>query len=292
MILNRTGATFTYDGITYSIGDRVVATSESAYEGLFGTILEIRTGNDKSTDNDTPDFHCEFIPPALPAEAVALEARFSALYQQKKVLDEIALDEVIMAPEMIRVINPNGVHSITVYTVHEEWVLDGDYGENRYPALDPDHAKLRLTELIHNDRAEGCISKWREHGVIEEDVTGENYYECWVQDAYCENHYKVSIETQTIHISEDVFTEIGKAFVDRILRRDFAEQIEDWEEISGLSDAQIANMIAQPCVPERIRKQLKENGYLEESYWESVSEAAFKLVEQYTARINGGVTGE
>lgn len=115
MILNRNGAAFTYDGITYTIGDRVVATSESAYEGLFGTILEIRTGNDKSTDNDTQDFHCEFIPPAIPAEVVALESRFSALYQQKKVLDDITLDEVIMAPEMIRVINPNGVHSITVY---------------------------------------------------------------------------------------------------------------------------------------------------------------------------------
>jgi len=292
MILNRNGATFTYDGTTYTIGDRVVATGESAYEGLLGTILEIRTGKDKSTDNDTPDFHCAFLPPAIPAEVVALESRFSALYKQKKVLDDISLDEVIMAPEMIRVINPNGVHTITVYTVHEEWVLKGDYGENRYPALDPDHAKLKMTELILNDRAEGCISDWRERGAAKEDVTGENYYECWVRDEYCDNHYKVSIETQTVPISEDVFTEIGKAFVDRILRRDFAEQIEDWEEISGLSDAQIADMVAQPCVPERIRKQLKENGYLEESYWESVSEAAFKLVEQYTARINGGETGE
>lgn len=288
MILNRNGATFTYDGITYTIGDRVVATSESAYEGLFGIILEIRTGNDKSTDNDTPDFHCEFIPPALPAEVVALEARFSALYQQKKVLDDITLDEVIMAPEMIRVINPNGVHSITVYTVHEEWVLKGDYGENRFPTLDLDHAKLKMTELIHNDRAEGCISEWRAHGAVEEDVTGENYYECWVHDEYCENHYKVSIETQTIPISEDVFTEIGKTFVDRILRRDFAEQIDDWEEISGLSDAQIADMVAQPCVPERIRKQLKENGYLEESYWESVSEAAFAIVKEFTASVKKG----
>ena len=292
MILNRTGATFTYDGNTYTVGDRVVATGESAYEGLFGSIQEIRTGKDKSTDNDTPDLHCAFLPPAIPAEVVALESRFSALYRQKKVLDDITLDEVIMAPEMIRVINPNGVHSITVYTVHEEWVLKGDCGENRFPALDPDHAKLKMTELIHNDRAEGCISEWRKHGAAEEEVNGENYYECWVHDEYCENHYMVSIETQTIHISEDVFTEIGKAFVDRILRRDFAEQIEDWEEISGLSDAQIADMVAQPCVPERIRKQLKENGYLEESYWESVSDAAFKLVEQYIARINGGVTGE
>ncbi len=288
MIFNQNGATFTYDGITYTIGDRVIATDESAYEGLFGTILEIRTGNDKSTDNDTPDFHCEFIPPALPAEVVALEARFSALYQQKKALDDITLDEVIMAPKMIRVINPNGVHSITVYTVHEEWVLGGDYGENRYPALDPDHAKLRMTKLIHNDRTEGCISKWREHGAVEEEVTGENYYECWVQDEYCENHYKVTIETQSIPISEDVFTEIGKAFVDRILRNHFAEQIEDWEEISGLSDAQITDMVAQPYVPEKIRKQLKENGYLEETYWEYVSEAAFAIVKEFTASVKKG----
>lgn len=288
MILNRNGATFTYDGITYTIGDRFVATSESAYEGLFGTILEIRTGNDKSTNNDTPDFHCEFIPPAIPAEVVALESRFSALYQQKKVLDDITLDEVIMAPEMIRVINPNGVHSITVYTVHEEWVLKGDYGENRFPTLDLDHAKLKMTELIHNDRAEGCISEWRAHGAVEEDVTGENYYECWVHDEYCENHYKVSIETQYIPISEEVFTEIGKAFVDQILRNHFAEQIEDWEEISGLSDVQITDMVAQPCVPEQIRKKLKENGYLEESYWESVSEAAFAIVKEFTASVKKG----
>lgn len=288
MILNRNGATFTYDGITYTIGNRVIATDESAYEGLFGTILEIRTGNDKSTDNDTPDFYCEFIPPVLPAEVVALEARFSALYQQKKALDDITLDEVIMAPEMIRVINPMGVHSIIVYTVHEEWVLKGDYGENRYPAPDPDHAKLKMTELIHNDHAEGCVSEWREHGAVEEEVTGENYYECWVQDEYSENHYKLSIETQYIPISEDVFTEIGKAFVDRILRNHFAEQIEDWEEISGLSDVQITDMVAQPCVPEQIRKQLKENGYLEESYWESVSEAAFAIVKEFTASVKKG----
>ena len=288
MILNRNGATFTYDGNTYTVGDQVIATEESAYEGLFGTILEIRTGRDKSTDNDTPDFHCAFLPPAIPAEVVALESRFSALYKQKKLLDDIALNEVIMAPEMIRVINPMGVHSIAVYTVHEEWVLKGDYGENRYPAPDPDLAKLKMTELIHNDQAEGCVSEWREHGAALEEVTGENYYECWVQDEYCENHYKVTIETQSIPISEDAFTEIGKTFVDRILRNHFAEQIEDWEEISGLSDAQITDMVAQPCVPERIRKQLKENGYLEESYWESVSEVAFTIVKEFTASVKKG----
>ena len=40
-------------------------------------------------------------------------------------------------------------------------------------------------------------------------------------------------------------------------------------------------MIAGADVPERIKKQLKENGYLIESYWESVSEASFDLVKKY-----------
>ena len=40
-------------------------------------------------------------------------------------------------------------------------------------------------------------------------------------------------------------------------------------------------MIAGADVPERIKKQLKGNGYLIESYWESVSEASFDLVKKY-----------
>lgn len=287
MILNRIGATYTYEGVTYKLGDRVLANDKSEYDGLFGTIIEIRDGDDKETDNDTPDFYVEFLPPVFPAEIAELEDRFSKLYRQKKTLDDLSLDQVIMAPEMLQVIETQGCQKITLYLVCEEWVLDGERGENVFPAVGPEHAKLQMTELIHTDRTEGCIAKWTEHGEVDED-TGENCYECWLHDAYFENRYKVCIITGPIPISDTVFSAIGKAYIDRKFRADFAEQIECWEEISGLTDAQIADMIAQPCVPEQIRKQLRENGYLEESYWESVSEAAFKLVEQYIAHISGG----
>ena len=42
MIINRIGAEFEYEGTTYVIGAPIVGTPESEYEGLYGTITEIR----------------------------------------------------------------------------------------------------------------------------------------------------------------------------------------------------------------------------------------------------------
>ena len=47
MILNEHGKSFEYDGIKYAIGDVVIGTDVSEYEGLAGTIIEIRDGEDK-----------------------------------------------------------------------------------------------------------------------------------------------------------------------------------------------------------------------------------------------------
>ena len=93
-----------------------------------------------------------------------------------------------------------------------------------------------------------------------------------------------------IRISKELFESLGCKYVDGVLRRHFAEQIEDWEELEGLTDDQIAEMITGPDVPTRIRKQLNENGYLIEAYWESVSEASFDLVKKY--RVSQGLPAE
>lgn len=134
---------------------------------------------------------------------------------------------------------------------------------------------------------EGCIAKWSDRDDFEEEATADSY-ECWLRDAYFENHFKVTIEEVSLCICADSFASIGKAYMDSRFRADFEDQIECWEEISDLTPEQYAEMVAQPSVPETIQKQLKQNGYLEESYWESVSEAAFKIVNAYTQRINAG----
>ena len=68
MIINRPGAQFEYEGTIYKVGGLVVGTESSEYAGLYGTITEIWDGDDRETENDTPDLYCAFDAPALPCE--------------------------------------------------------------------------------------------------------------------------------------------------------------------------------------------------------------------------------
>ena len=290
MIINRIGAQFTYEGVTYTIGDKIFSNDTSDFRGLFGYIKEIRTGDDRETDNDTPDFHCYFYPPFEPEAIAELERRFSHLYRSPKKLEDIALDEVIMAPDMIQVVtSAHSTHMITAFRIEESWVIKGEAGSEVTPALDELQAKQRMAELIHNESTEGCILEWCDDPQFEVEIT-PTFYECWLRDEYCENRYQVKITPIHICVSDELFESIGRRYVDGILRKHFAEQIECWEELEGLTDTQITEMIAAANVPERIKKQLNENGYLIESYWESVSEASFDLVKKY--RVSQGLPAE
>lgn len=290
MIINRIGAQFTYEGVTYTIGDKIFSNDTSDFRGLFGYIKEIRTGDDRETDNDTPDFHCYFYPPFEPKAIAELESRFSDLYRSPKKVEDIALDEVIMAPDMIQVVtSANSTHMITAFRVEESWVIKGEPGMEVAPALDEVQTKQRMAELIHNESTEGCILEWCDDPQFEVEIT-PTFYECWLRDEYCENRYQVKITPFHICVSDELFESIGRRYVDGILRKHFAEQIECWEELEGLTDTQITEMIAAANVPERIKKQLNENGYLIESYWESVSEASFDLVKKY--RVSQGLPAE
>ena len=101
MILRENGTRFCADGKVFTIGGRISANGESEYEGLFGTITEIRSGADRETENDVPDIYCDFEVPASEEMLRKLEARFSGLYGETKTLDDISLDCVIMSPDML-----------------------------------------------------------------------------------------------------------------------------------------------------------------------------------------------
>lgn len=101
MVLQTKGQRLTYAGKTFVIGGSVFANGESDYMGLYGTVTEIRTDEDRETENDTPDIYCEFLVPEADQMVCELEKRFTTLYQSPKKLEEITLDHVIMAPEML-----------------------------------------------------------------------------------------------------------------------------------------------------------------------------------------------
>lgn len=92
--------------VKLAVGDRIIAT-DSDYAGLKGWITEIRTGADKETANVTDDVYCCFEIPETEKEQQLLEEHFSDLYGEKKTLDDLCLDMVIMAPEELRTVGEN-----------------------------------------------------------------------------------------------------------------------------------------------------------------------------------------
>lgn len=56
MVIREKGSVFCIDGKEFKIGGGVFANDESEYMGLYGTVTEIRTDEDRETENDTPGY--------------------------------------------------------------------------------------------------------------------------------------------------------------------------------------------------------------------------------------------
>lgn len=104
MIVNKYGESLKIDDRVFTIGNRVFANESSEYSGLYGEVIEIRTGDDKDTDNEGIDVYVSFEVPEDEELIAELEDRFSELYGEPKTIDEIALDLVIMSPEMLDIV--------------------------------------------------------------------------------------------------------------------------------------------------------------------------------------------
>ena len=281
MILNRLGAEFEYEGVTYTIGGAVVGTAESEYEGLYGRITAIYDGEDKETENETPDIYCEFDPPVMPHEVKALEKTFSDLYDQPKTLDDIVLDMVIMAPEMIRPLDD--LHTVSkkipIYIVMEDWAVDGEHGNSCELFTDYDDARRIMLDKLREELDNGAIPQWSASGAYVEDSSKDSY-KGYIEGDYLDTLYEISLLPQSLMMSTQHIQKVGGLYKAQCRTEDFVSQIEDWEEAAAMSAMQYQKLITNPAIPERIEQQLGRNDHYWEAYWESVSEVAHDLVRQ------------
>ena len=157
MILTSRGRSIELNGTVYYVGMPVIARG-CPYEGLRGEIIEIRTGGDLETDNPGPDFHCKFQEPDDWTETERLEHRFSKLCGKPKTMREIALDEVVMAADMLvpdcgRMIVDDSVKRVIWNTLSkrfEQWQAHKKDGQDCY-TLQTFDDELRLIEEIESD---------------------------------------------------------------------------------------------------------------------------------------------
>lgn len=282
MIINTIGAEFEYDGTKYVIGEPVIGTEESEYEGLQGVITEIRTGEDKDTENETPDLYCSFEAPIIGMDIKKLEDIFSDLYGEPKTLDDISLDSVIMAPSMVCPLADieKNLEEHTVYVLEEDWAIDDDYGHNTEIFTDFASAKRKMVANLKEEMDNGCILGWMDDEKFVEESISE-FYDCFIDGEYASNHYSLEINKQTIKMEPAFVREVSDKYLNRCRFEDFKSQIEDWDEVDKITPKYYEMLITDKRIPERIENSLSKNDSYYEAYWESVSEVAHELVREY-----------
>lgn len=282
MIINRPGAFFVYEGVKYIVGEEIIGTDESEYKNLTGYITEIRDGEDKESENDTPDIYCSFESPASPYDIAELEKTFPALYHEPKKLDDIILDFVIVAPSMIIPTRElkDETHTLTIYTVREDWAVEGEGGCSTGTYLDYRAAKLQFNKSLAEEMEQGIVSDWegKENFICE---AAADSYEAYLDGEYMDNHYKLTISMHSIPLPASLAGDIGRSYIAECRIEDFIEQIGDWDEVGTMSKGQYRKLIADPGIPDRIEKKLGMNDAYWDAYWESVSEAAHEIVRKY-----------
>lgn len=155
MVLNRVGQVFEYEDKTYIVGEEIYSNDLSEYKHLFGRITEIRTDEDRETENDTPDIYCTFEQPALTSEYEKLREAMSGI-------EDIAFDLVIMSPEMIiplRLLLPEEKH-LKIFALIEDCTVDYQDSDTLELFTDIEKAKLK-TWMMPNQKEEliGTYSK-------------------------------------------------------------------------------------------------------------------------------------
>lgn len=196
MILNKQGEQYACNGNTYKIDGEVFVVDEGPYEGLIGTITEIRDGEDRETDNDTVDIYCDFDMPAIQCERDCLIGRFSIVCGIPMTSDEINLDQVIMAPEMICSLEDDHKDT-TIHVLSEEWCGDSGHGRDIFVYTDPRKAKAKLRQLIRDDKCDGCMSEWLHQDDFVEEFDGCKY-SAWLDNDYEGYHYNLELHELAI----------------------------------------------------------------------------------------------
>ncbi|OUP05295.1 hypothetical protein B5F36_00440 [Anaerofilum sp. An201] len=203
MILSYPGAEYSHGSVKYAIGSTVMATDQSPYQGLLGTIVEIRDGQDRETQNETPDIYCSFDTPVIPAEIEKLEKVFSILLGTPKTLQDISLQRVIMAPDMIQVLHDQTVPSpqTDIWVLLEDWANNGDFGSSLKLFSAYAEARRTMIDMLREELDFGLIADIQSDSLFSV-MSDDNYYEAWIEGEYLLTHYRLWMEKMPLHLTE------------------------------------------------------------------------------------------
>jgi len=281
MLLDRPGAEIYYAGKKYVIGEEIIATDASDYEGLIGRITEIRDGEDRETENDTPDIYCEFAPPVMQADIFRFEQTMSALYGERKTIEDITLDMVIMAPEMIKTLAEiEGESPVAeIYLLTEDWAANDAYGNSTEAFTSLEFAQISMKKKLAEEKQTGCIPVWKDEADFVEDES-DMIYSAYREGFWCESHYELTITKVNMRMTPAFLCIAHKHYDIQNKHEDFVEQTNSWESLNNLPDKVIYELNHSKDIADRVEKKLSKNDSYWTAYWESFSEVAHDMVRE------------
>lgn len=271
MKYNKSGEMFFYEDKMFIVGEEVYAT-ESDYAGLLGKITEIRTGEDKDTENEGPDIYCSFRIPIFRQDAELVRKMMFGS-------EELSLDFVIMAPEMLtptRYVG-DGLPNVTVYAVIEDCTVDGEDHSTTRLYGDKRHAEIVIRQSIEKERESGCISEWQTKKFFVEEQYDDLYFTAYYKNEYCFNHYTVYLREMELSLSNPLLKTLLPICLAMKYREDVADQIESWD-IPKTVKRTAAN---DPDLYYRVQSALSDKEYCKVEYSEAISEVAHKLTAEH-----------
>ena len=95
MTINKSGEFIEYNGVRYTVGEKITANKNSDFDGVTGIIIEI------SVEEDGVDIYCDLERPTNPEVIARIEKRFSYIFDEPRTIDEIPFDEIVLQPDEI-----------------------------------------------------------------------------------------------------------------------------------------------------------------------------------------------
>lgn len=286
MIISNSGDVLQLYGIRYIIGDEVVATSSSEYEGLVGKIVEIRDYDDKISGDKTmlPDICCAFNKPMLDVNKEKVRKKVSKKLGREIDFEDINFDYV---PLSCNVIVPLSVckgreYSQTIFVVTEDWVKEYEHGTSTKTFNSLNEAQMYLEVLLKKEKECGMLSNLGDEGyVMEMSETSFEYY----KDGYEANwHYSLCIEEQELDCSDNTMENLLEQGLRRQIRTDILMCVAQWDGVDKLSDDEYKMIEKCTELPEKSYEQWKCDEYFWDAYRESVEIIANRLTNEVLGR--------
>lgn len=99
MLKDKIGETYEYEGITYTVGQKIRGAECSEYGNLIGVIKEI------CDDDVCIEIICNFEDPTEPQLIKKMEDFYTEVFGKPMTLNDICLDEVIMSPNEVELLS-------------------------------------------------------------------------------------------------------------------------------------------------------------------------------------------